>query len=76
MQSTESRNQKVVPRLAHELHLTYYDASYATAAAEIDATLVTDDEKLRKTLEKGVNTIKKLLNTEIRILSSNEYTNH
>ena len=41
---------------AYQEQLTFYDASYITAAASTEATLVTEDEKLRKAADKFVKT--------------------
>ncbi len=42
--------------LAHKERLTFYDASYVTTARNLNAILVTDDEKLRKAAGKSVKT--------------------
>ena len=42
---------------AYKKQLTFYDASYITAAESTQAILVTEDEKLRKTANKFVKTI-------------------
>lgn len=42
---------------AHKERLTFYDASYITAAESTEAILVTEDEKLQKTASKFVKTI-------------------
>jgi len=41
---------------AHQEQLTFYDASYITAATSKEATLVTEDEKLRRVANKFVKT--------------------
>ena len=41
---------------AHEEQLTFYDASYITAATSAEAILVTEDEKLRRVANKFVRT--------------------
>ena len=41
---------------AHQERLTFYDASYITAATTTDAMLVTEDEKLRNVANKFVKT--------------------
>jgi len=43
--------------LAQTNHLTFYDASYITAAQNIKATLVTEDKKLFKTANNYVKTM-------------------
>lgn len=42
---------------AYKQRLTFYDTSYITTAEGIEATLVTEDEKLQKTASKFVKTI-------------------
>jgi predicted nucleic acid-binding protein len=42
---------------AYKERLTFYDASYIVTAESIEATLVTEDEKLRKAASKFVKTI-------------------
>jgi predicted nucleic acid-binding protein len=42
---------------AHSERITFYDASYITAAEQTEATLVTEDEKLQKASTKSVKTI-------------------
>lgn len=47
----EPRNKQLVMKIAHELGVTHYDASYIVAANELEAALVTDDKKLRNKIE-------------------------
>jgi predicted nucleic acid-binding protein len=42
---------------AHSERITFYVASYITAAEQTEATLVTEDEKLQKASTKSVKTI-------------------
>ncbi|MEM2104018.1 MAG: type II toxin-antitoxin system VapC family toxin [Candidatus Bathyarchaeia archaeon] len=44
-------------QIAHKEGLTFYDASYITTARNTEATLVTEDEKLKKTASKIIKTI-------------------
>jgi predicted nucleic acid-binding protein len=44
-------------RIANEEGLTFYDASYIVAAESSEATLVTEDEKLKKTATRFIKTI-------------------
>ena len=44
-------------RMANEEGLTFYDASYVAAAESSEATLVSEDEKLKKTANKFVKTV-------------------
>ncbi|MGB9854317.1 MAG: type II toxin-antitoxin system VapC family toxin [Candidatus Bathyarchaeales archaeon] len=43
--------------IANKEGLTFYDASYITTAGKAEATLVTEDEKLKKAASKFINTI-------------------
>jgi len=43
--------------MANEEGLTFYDASYVAAAESSEATLVSEDEKLKKTANKFVKTV-------------------
>lgn len=43
-------------RIAHREGLTFYDASYITTARNAEATLVTEDEKLKKAASKFIKT--------------------
>lgn len=60
-------------KLAHELRLTYYDASYIAVASELGLALVTDDTKLRKRVETSIDVVAEILGKEVEILSSNEF---
>lgn len=63
-------------KMAHEERITFYDASYIVAAESMEATLVTEDEKLRRAasrfvravtyaeLEKGLSESDSVLDTE------------
>ena len=42
---------------ACEDRLTFYDASYIVTAEDAEATLVTEDKKLRKTAHKSIKTV-------------------
>lgn len=44
-------------RIANKEGLTFYDASYIVAAKNLEAILVTEDEKLKKTANKFIKTI-------------------
>lgn len=43
--------------MAHQQKLTFYDASYIITAKSLEATFVTDDEKLRKIANEHVKTM-------------------
>jgi len=66
------RNTSSALKLAYELKLTYYDTSYITASYELNAELITDDEKLRKRVEKGKDVLLKVLGGEVTIRSTRE----
>ena len=53
-----SENHLKTLEIAVKENLTYYDASYISAAVENNLTLVTDDDKLYKTSKKYVKTLK------------------
>ncbi len=44
-------------QIAYKEGLTFYDASYITTARNAEATLVTEDEKLKKAASKFIKTI-------------------
>ncbi|MEM3653915.1 MAG: type II toxin-antitoxin system VapC family toxin [Candidatus Bathyarchaeia archaeon] len=44
-------------QIAHKEGLTFYDTSYITTARNTEATLVTEDEKLKKAASKFIKTI-------------------
>ncbi|MBC7129912.1 type II toxin-antitoxin system VapC family toxin [Candidatus Bathyarchaeota archaeon] len=44
-------------QIAHKERLTFYDASYIVTARSVEATLVTEDEKLKKIASKFIKTI-------------------
>ncbi|MEM3677548.1 MAG: type II toxin-antitoxin system VapC family toxin [Candidatus Bathyarchaeia archaeon] len=44
-------------QIAHKEGLTFYDASYIITARNAEATLVTEDEKLRRAASKFIKTI-------------------
>ena len=52
-----SLNLSYTLKKAYEEELTFYDASYIAVAESIGATLVTEDEELRKAASKSVTTI-------------------
>jgi len=68
------RNTVAVLKLAYELRITYYDASYVVAANELGLPLVTDDTKLRKRLESSMDVVAEMLGKKVEVLSSSEYT--
>lgn len=69
-------NISLTLRLAHELKITYYDSSYITASYELNAELITDDEKLKKRVEEGKDIILKVLGGEVAVRSTRELIKH
>jgi predicted nucleic acid-binding protein len=62
----------VVLKLAYELQVTYYDASYIVASAENNARLVIDDVKLARRLQENIDTTARILGRKLEVLSSGE----
>jgi len=58
LRKPETENSLETLKIAVKEGLTYYDASYISAAVENNLTLVTDDEKLYKIGKKYVRTVK------------------
>lgn len=65
-------NSSAVFRLAHNLQVTYYDASYILAAIERGAKMVTDDVKLIGKIQENINIINGILGRKPEILSSDK----
>jgi predicted nucleic acid-binding protein len=59
-------------RLAFDLQVTYYDASYVVASIENDAKLITSDVKLARRIGEKMDTVNKVLGREPEILLSDE----
>jgi predicted nucleic acid-binding protein len=59
-------------RLAFDLQVTYYDASYVVASVENDAKLITSDVKLARRIGEKMDTVNKVLGREPEILLSDE----
>lgn len=72
MDTINPRNNLLILKLAHELRITYYDSSYIIASYELNAGLVTDDEKLRKKILLGEKTLIKVLGRKISVYSTRE----
>ncbi len=66
------RDSSLALRLACELKLTYYDSSYIVAAYELDAELVTDDERLRRKISVERSLLSKILGGEVVLRSTGE----
>lgn len=65
-------NNSITFKLAHDLQITYYDASYILAATERNAKLITDDTKLTRKIQENISTIIKILGEKLEILSSDK----
>ncbi|MEM2172722.1 MAG: type II toxin-antitoxin system VapC family toxin, partial [Thermoproteota archaeon] len=61
-----------VLRLACELQITFYDASYVVASVESKARLVTDDVGLIRKIRGNTSTVVKILGGKPETLSSNK----
>jgi predicted nucleic acid-binding protein len=61
-----------VLKIAHSLRITYYDSSYVVASQELKSTLVTDDVKLRKSIQQNETTISDILGSKVRVISTSE----
>jgi predicted nucleic acid-binding protein len=65
-------NIQLVLRVAHELKITYYDSSYILASHELNAGLVTDDERLRKRIKAKEDLLAKILGKKTILHSTKE----
>ncbi|RLF07769.1 MAG: PIN domain nuclease [Thermoprotei archaeon] len=74
MQMLRAENLVVVFKIAYELGITFYDASYIVAAAGNNLLLVTDDKKLISKLEQSKDTLKRILGSEVKVMTSLELT--
>ncbi len=52
-------NISLVFKLANEIKITFYDLSYIVSSFELDADLVTDDNKLRRKIDEENELVKK-----------------
>jgi len=59
-------------RLACTLKITYYDSAYITVAYEQNATLVTDDRKLREKIRREGEVVVKILGGKVNAISTND----
>ena len=66
------RDTSLALKLAYELRLTYYDSSYVTASYELNAELITDDERLRRRVEESKDLLLKVLGREVVVRSTRE----
>ena len=58
--------------MAHSLRITYHDSSYVVASQELKSTLVTDDVKLRKSIQQNETTISNILGSKVNVISTSE----
>ena len=65
----------LILKLANEIKITFYDSSYIVSSSELNADLVTDDNKLRRKIHKESEYIKKALGKKIKIFSTKELIN-
>ncbi len=72
LNAVSPRSPSPTLKLAHRLRVTYYDASYIAAAYELDVGLVTDDEKLRRKVNRSRAAILEVLGREVRLLSTSD----
>jgi predicted nucleic acid-binding protein len=68
----EPGNVELTLDIAYKLRITYYDASYIVVAYELNASLVTDDYKLRRRVEEGSRDLQEVLGGKVTLLTSNE----
>lgn len=61
-----------VLKMAHSLRITYHDSSYVVASQELKSTLVTDDVKLRKSIQQNETTISNILGSKVNVISTSE----
>ena len=74
LNTVDPGDKQLVLEVAHELGVTYYDASYIVAAYELEAVLVTGDKKLRSKIEEKRDLLRKILSREITVYTSEEIT--
>ncbi|RLE90669.1 MAG: hypothetical protein DRJ55_06640 [Thermoprotei archaeon] len=65
-------NMLLVLRVACDLKITCYDSAYIVASHEQEARLVTDDDKLRKRIQKRKEQIVKILGKEPVLMHSTD----
>ena len=76
MKIIDPRDQRKTLHIAAALRITYYDASYITAASEQNTILVTDDVKLIKTLKRKGTKLNKILGKTPDTVTSKAYTSN
>jgi predicted nucleic acid-binding protein len=70
----EPRNVELTLNIAYKLKITYYDASYIVVAYELNASLVTDDYRLKRRVEESSRDLQEVLGGKMALLTSNEIT--
>lgn len=68
----DPQNSSLTLKLAYNLQITYYDASYIAASAENNAKLITDDIRLAKKIQENTDTINEILGRKIELSPSNK----
>lgn len=69
---TSPHNNSLILKVAYELGITYYDSAYIVLSHELDAILVTDDEKLKKKINEREDILYKVLSKKITLYSTRE----
>ena len=70
----EPRNVELTLNIGYKLKITYYDASYIVVAYELNASLVTDDYRLKRRVEESSRDLQEVLGGKMALLTSNEIT--
>ncbi len=76
MKTVAPRDQEKTLQVAAALRVTYYDASYITAASELNTILVTDDGKLLRTIEEKETELSRILGKILDATTSKAYTSN
>jgi len=69
---TAPRDALLTLKLAYELNVTYYDASYIVASHELNVGLVTDDEKLKRKIHEKRGVLTRVLGKSVTVYSTRE----
>ncbi len=72
MKTVNPSSQTLTLELAGRLGVTFYDASYITAARDNSAVLVTDDRKLLSRIKRNASLVKTILGGGVEALSLND----
>ncbi|MEM2168193.1 MAG: type II toxin-antitoxin system VapC family toxin [Candidatus Bathyarchaeia archaeon] len=68
----DPQDSSLTLKLAYDLQITYYDASYIAASAENNARLITDDIKLIKKVQENTDIINGMLGKKIELSPSDK----